>query len=115
MLSRGGHCDRRRFPLLWCRLEYIHNQPVGHQDCLGHSSLQVDRGWYSVWYWGVESESNPVHIVVAECVNDRVIPSFCILWVTVNSLHCWYARGNTQLFTITLMQNLVLVRNIYNR
>ena len=55
------------------------------------------------------------NIMVAECVNDRVISSFCILRITVSSLHCWYARGNTQLFTITLMQNLVLVRNIYNR
>ena len=55
------------------------------------------------------------HIMVTECVNDRVIPSFCILGVTIRTLHCRYTRGNAQLFTITLMQNLVLVRNIYNR
>ena len=57
---RGGHYDRRKFPLSLYRLEYNHNQPVGHQGCLGHSSLQVDRGWYSVWCSASEFESNPV-------------------------------------------------------
>ena len=44
--TRSGRQDviTRKFPLSLCRLEYSHNQPEGHQGCLGHSSLQVDRG-----------------------------------------------------------------------
>ena len=44
--TRSGRQDviTRKFPLSLCRLEYSHNQPEGHQGCLGHSSLQVDQG-----------------------------------------------------------------------
>ena len=54
------------------------------------------------------------HIVVTECVNDRVIPSFCILWVTIRTLHCRYTRCNALLLIISLflLLNLIHTFNI---
>ena len=59
---------------------------------------------------GVWSQ-NPTlrHVMVAECVNDRVISSFCILWITIRTLHCRYTWGNALLLVIRFFLTLDLI------
>ena len=52
------------------------------------------------------------HIVVAECVNDRVISSFYILWITIRTLHCRYTRSNALLLVVCLFLLLYLIHTL---
>ena len=59
--------------------------------------------------FGVESESNPVHIVVAQLPDDGVVADVRVLRITIRTLHCRYTRGNALLLVIRFLLTLDLV------
>ena len=58
---------------------------------------------------GVESESNPVHIVVAQLPDDGVVADVRVLRITVHTLHRRHAGGDALLLVIRLLLTLDFV------